>query len=289
MTSAPGHQQVDDLLREAESRLWTEFNSSSIVKHSGDKGEVRVSALRELLDKQLPDRFAVTSGSVIDADGRQTQQQDVLIYDAVDTRPLYDVDGIVVLPAEALLATIEVKSTLTRAEIDKSVHGVASVRDLRPWDASWDVGERGKDSPLPRSLATVFAYSTDLVPGRWPETELRRIRDSCEVNGLPTQYLDRVVVLNRGVVLPAPGQVAQPSDEKGVLGLWFFHLVNFLSREVSRRKRFPWERYHLDSRYTWTKIAPPLKDAGPAARATSTDRLKARKKRNEAAISKKEA
>jgi len=87
MTGAPGHQQVDDLLRVAESRLWAEFNSSSIVKHSGDKGEVRVSALRELLDRQLPDRFAVTSGSVIDADGRQTQQQDVLIYDAVDTRP----------------------------------------------------------------------------------------------------------------------------------------------------------------------------------------------------------
>jgi hypothetical protein len=45
------------------------------------------------------------------------------------------------------------------------------------------------------------------------------------------------------LILPVAGEAFRKLDEKGVLRIWFFHLVNFLAREVERRKEFSWAAY----------------------------------------------
>ncbi len=253
----------------------------------GDRGGARESAVRSFLSDQLPTRFAISSGEVMDAAGNNSGQTDVVIYDSLNTRPLYVTDGVALLPAETLLATVEIKSTISKTEIEKAVGGMNRLRTLRPWDAPWSAARRDghpADDGLPRIFTTVFAFATDLAKSNWPTNEMLRLRECCAAAGLPTAYFDRLIVLDRGVLLPSTGTVYAPTNEKGALGSWFFQLVSFLSREAARREQFPWDRYRLDERDSWLRVAEKIDDAPVATRATESDRLKARKDRNEIAF-----
>lgn len=287
MTHGTGPQSTRELLAEAEARLGSAFRTSSAaLAHAGEKGEARVVALRRFLSDQLPGRYAVASGEIFDADGNRSGQTDVVVYDSVNTRPFFTDNGVVLLPAEALLATVEVKTLLSKQEVEKSVRGIAKIHALRPSDAPWAVAEAGRGQSThsaPRVFTTVFAYDSDLVEESWAASETQRIRDVCIAEGVPAQHVDRVVVLERGVILPAPGQVVAPEGATGALGVWFFQLANFLSREVSRREPFGWDRYRSQTTERWSTVAPRLQDAPPAKRATEADRLKAKNKRNKRA------
>jgi hypothetical protein len=249
----------------------------------GDRGDARESAVRSFLADQLPARFVVTAGEVMDAAGNVSGQTDFVIYDGLNTRPLFTTNGVALLPAEALLATVEVKSKLDKSETDKAVGGMVELRRLRPWDAPWSSARRNgraADDMLPRLFTTIFWFTTDLVEPTWPTNEMSRLRASCAASRLPTVHIDRLIVLDRGVLLPSAGTAYIPDSGGGILGLWFFQLVSFLSREVARREPFPWDRYKLSERGSWRHVAEKLDDAPTVERATTTMRLRARRHRN---------
>jgi hypothetical protein len=99
------------------------------------------------------------------------------------------------------------------------------------------------------------------------------------------ELIDRVVVLDRGLIVPRDREgfaVAQ----KRTLSNWYLHLTNFLAREANRRSNFDWEEYgrelagervHLDG---W--LPPPqqpkkgaMKKAAPVK--ASADKVPAKK------------
>ena len=277
-----GDKRTRDLMEQSENELWAAFRRANQFGHMGDRGDVREERLTRFLREQLPGRYSVVSGEVIDAAGSQSGQTDILVYDNSNTRPLVTSGDVAILPAEAVLASIEVKTTLNSNENQKIVRGMKKMRSLRPWDAPWTVarlGGKAADDRMPRLFSTVFAYATDLTEQNWATKELSRFRNSAQAEGLPVQYIDRLVVLDRGILLPANGSCYQPATEQGVLGLWFFHLVTFLAREVARRDPFPWERYKWHDKASWQNVAEPIYDAPEAERATSAERLKAKKRR----------
>lgn len=283
MTNIPGHQRVRDLMAETEQELWSAFRKADQFAQMGDRGDVRENGLIRFLEDQLPNRYSVVSGEVIDAAGNQSGQTDILVFDGANTRPLFTSGDVAIIPAEAVLATVEVKSKLTKSETDKVVSGLVKLRAIRPWDAPWGVARqdgKGAEDRVPRIFATLFAYDSDLVSETWAESELGRFRGCAAAANLPTQYLDRLVVLSRGILLPASGSAYRPPNERGALGVWFFQLVSFLSREVARREAFPWDRYKLHERESWTKVAEPLRDAPILARATGSKRRTERNRRN---------
>lgn len=269
-------------LMSAQNSLWSSFVESLGYVQRGDIGDHREDALTHFLEQRLPARYAIARGEVVDTRGTRTGQTDILIYDRSSTTPLITGRN-VVLPAEALLATIEVKTTLSADEISKSVSGIKALHDLRPWDAPYAVvnGPQGivTDSDLPRILTSIFAYKSNLSVDNWHVKEMRRVREACTTVGLPVPCVDRVVVLNRGLLNPAPG-VALVPGEKEVLGYWFFNLVNFLAREAGRRKAFPWNDYQWPMSHSWIVVEPPSYNAPAARRATTSERLKARKARH---------
>lgn len=278
-----GDHRMQALMRESENELWAAFRRGSQFANMGDRGTVRETALIKFLKDQLPARFASISGEVVDGDGSQSGQTDVLIYDRLNTQPLVRSGAINILPAEALLATVEVKSRLTKDETVKVVEAIRKMRVLRPWDAPWAVARRGgqpADDRMPRIFANLFAYESDLTENSWGATELSRFRTCAQEVGVPTQYLDRLVVLDRGILLPSEGSGCRPTSPQSVLGLWFFQLASFLAREVARRDQFPWERYRWHESGAWTRIDEPILDAPKGQRATASDRLEARKRRN---------
>ena len=266
----------------AQNSLWSSFEESLGYMQRGDIGDHREDALAHFLEQRLPARYAVARGEVVDTRGTRSGQTDILIYDQSLTTPLITGRN-VVLPAEALLATIEVKTTLSGDEISKSVNGIKALHDLRPWDAPYAVvnGPQGlvTDPDLPRILTSIFAYRSNLATDDWHAKEMRRVRAACRTAGLPLPCLDRVVVLNRGILNPAKG-VALVPGEKEVLGYWFFNLMNFLAREAGRRKAFPWNDYQWTRSHSWITVGPPSYNAPPARRATTSERSKARKARH---------
>ena len=281
-TGSTGSEKFARVLGRAEDNLWASFEEAQEFAQRGDIGDVREDAVTHFLRQRLPSRFAVGSGEVIDTAGTQSTQTDILIYDASSTAPLIS-NGNILLAAEALLASIEIKSTLTKAESAKAAKGVRSLHDLRPWDAPFGVitGLQGArtDKALPRIMTSIFAYKSDLKREGWADAELVRIRAACSAQSLPIPCLDRLIVLDRGLINPAQGK-ALLTTEKGIVGDWFFNLMNFLTREAARRRAFPWKDYHQTAGRPWASAGPPLFDAPSAARATSAQRLRARKRRN---------
>jgi hypothetical protein len=274
MTSGAGRESFRRLLQIAETDLWSDFERARELQQSGDVGSAREGALGRFLQQRLPSRFVVADGEIIDAHGHRTGQTDLMIFDGSITQPLQTYDsGTVLLAAEALLATIEVKSRLTGPEVAKSVSGITKVHALRPWGEPWLPPRQGEgaEDRRARVFTSVFAYRTSLTAEPWAGNELKRLRGHAEDGDSPVEHIDRLVVLDRGMLLPAPGRGAQPGHQQGVLGLWFFSLITFLAREVQRRKPFPWDRYETRSGNVWKQVAPaqfdaPRPDDNPAAK-----------------------
>lgn len=255
-----GANRFRDLLKLAEDDLWSDFKKAIELQHSGDMGSARERALAAFLGQRLPSRYRVVSGHIMDAQGRQSGQTDLVIYDASETRPLLQQQGgSALLAAEAVLATVEVKSTLTEAEVVKSIKGISELHRLRPWKQAWQADRvRGAsaDDGQPRLLCSIFAYQTSLSMDNWSMKESDRLRRCAKEHGCDLSQINRLAVLSRGLLLPSRDRVAQPGDDRGVLGLWFFSLVNFLAREVRRRKPFPWDSYEF-RKDPWSAIPMP--------------------------------
>jgi hypothetical protein len=116
----------------ALQRFGAALLETSAVSHSGIKGTKREDAFRDFIAERLPKRYGVASGEVVDQFNTAGPQLDVLIYD--QTRNFSFSDGqIHVLPAEALLASIEIKSKLDSNEIRRSCEAARRLRALRPF------------------------------------------------------------------------------------------------------------------------------------------------------------
>lgn len=91
-----------------------------ITKHNPTIGVLTEEILRDFLKNHLPKLVGVEQGFVMSRDGEVSKQCDILVYDSQTYAPFYRVNGIVVVPAESVIAVIEVKTTITK----KIFHGV---------------------------------------------------------------------------------------------------------------------------------------------------------------------
>jgi hypothetical protein len=257
-----GRRLIGDLLKNAETRLWADFQAAGNYTNPGNIGTGRERSLIGFLAPRLPSRFAAATGEIVDLGGDRSGQIDVVIYDQAMNAPLLaDEKGLVLLPAEAVLAVIEVKSTLNMAEAKKVYRGLDRVHSLQPYGSSWGRAKNHDADGLPRVFGTCFAYDTTINTDDWVKSEMSRIREAARSMSVPCQYLDWLAVLSRGVLRPAAGRGALEPANRGVLGMWYFGLLNFLVREADRRKPVPWNLYEEATGRTWAEVAAPQNDA----------------------------
>jgi hypothetical protein len=250
-----------EILHQAQEELWLAFERTKSVKHSGLKGSGRESALDLFLREQLPSRFGVARGEAFDVGKQRSAQLDVVVYDQMGVKPLKIDNANVLFPAEALLAVTEVKSVLTRAELAKALAGAGKIAQLRPYERAFIVGRTGgldASDRNPRCLFTIFAFESDLGMDDWPANEWKRLREVASEQGISEDKVSRLVVLNRGMLLPPDG-VARKADAgdapKGTLREWFLHLTNFLAREIARRDPLEWQLYEAEQPHQgWLKL-----------------------------------
>ncbi len=78
----------------------------------------------------LPRRYGVASGKVVDSRGYQSEQIDLVVYDAFYSPLLFVVGDATFVPAESVYAVFEVKQTLDKEHLDAAASKAESVRRL---------------------------------------------------------------------------------------------------------------------------------------------------------------
>lgn len=96
------------------------MEASSHLSHKLTKGELRELFICDLLNPFLTSQFDIGTGIVINQRGDQSNQTDIIIYDTRILPPFIKERHVGVYPAESIVATIEVKTALTKQEVLKA-------------------------------------------------------------------------------------------------------------------------------------------------------------------------
>jgi hypothetical protein len=174
--------------------------ASTGISHRGMKGEIREILVKDLLRPLLPSDLGVGTGQIISALGETSSQQDIVLYDRRILPPLIFEERMGLFPIESVLFAIEIKSTLTAAELDKSNKAAEALLKFQLQSGRFDTADQPMAHPLRRPVYAVFAFDSDLVPSG--KTELERYRELCgsdvtltRVDGPPVRL---VCVVGRG-------------------------------------------------------------------------------------------
>lgn len=114
------------------------------IGHPGNKGDASEQRWIEFLRTYLPDRYKVDKAIVIDSTGNVSEQMDIVIYDAIYTPFIFNLDGFMYIPAESVYAVFEVKQDV-KGYIDYAARKVESVRKLKR--TSMEMVASGKRTP----------------------------------------------------------------------------------------------------------------------------------------------
>jgi len=137
----------------------------ALADHAGTKGTVLEEAVMAALTAHLPEKFGLTSGQVADSDGRISGQCDIIVYDRLAT-PMLGVapaGRTSLVPAEGVVAVVEVKTNLQPSGLEQIVEHMKKVKALKkkayhqlPMNYGYNVfGEQRAVAPI---MYTVFAY-----------------------------------------------------------------------------------------------------------------------------------
>jgi hypothetical protein len=172
------------------------------LSHPGMKGEAFEEIVRQFLRSYLPKFLEVTRGTLIDVNGNQSRELDVIVFDSQHTPVLFASGDSRVIPVECAYAVIEVKAFLDSGEIARIFTNMKSVRALskkvwrqRPHPVEHSLyGQKWEIWPV---MYFVFAFdSIDLM------NVSREIDTRHQLESLPAHSrVDAVCVLDKGVVL----------------------------------------------------------------------------------------
>ena len=126
----------------------------------GSKGSYRENTLKQFLsDGRLPSRYGIGTGEIVGLAHNVSRQSDLIIYDHLNGISLVYDENTQVYPIECVAGTIEVKSTLSKTELIKSLENIKSVKKLAPREtASKSVLGFHVAYPRPYPFGAVFGY-----------------------------------------------------------------------------------------------------------------------------------
>lgn len=124
------------------------------VVHSGTKGDNTESNWISWFQEYLPNRYKVDKGIVIDSTGKQSEQIDLIIYDAQYSYLVFRQNETLLIPSESVYAVFEVKQNLNKERIEYAGAKAKSVRTLLRTSAP--IKHAGGEYP-PKDLHEILA------------------------------------------------------------------------------------------------------------------------------------
>lgn len=125
----PAVKLSDEIVRGMAEETLGQLRACSLISHPGERGRGRENALQAFFRRLVPPGFDVGSGFVIDQTGKQSRQQDIVIYRR-DYHPVLSVQGVNLFMVEAVAAVVEVKSKLDSRELRGALTNSNSVKQL---------------------------------------------------------------------------------------------------------------------------------------------------------------
>jgi hypothetical protein len=104
--------------------------SISAMQHNLTKGQLRELFVANILKPFLSSQFGVGTGIIVNQKGEESQQTDIVIYDTRIIPPFIKEQNIGVYPAESVIAAIEVKSRLTKNEVESAEIAARKLHDV---------------------------------------------------------------------------------------------------------------------------------------------------------------
>ena len=155
MPSNP-HQYYDSFADEILAKFQ---RISQLVGHGPTTGDYHEEILRVVLRNFLSKRFSVKKGFVYKNEGEVSSQVDILIVDEYQASAYIYQDGdFAIVRPRAVVAAIEVKTTLRAGDFDVALANIASVKRLteRPNDICGMIFGYDGANPRPSTLDTWF-------------------------------------------------------------------------------------------------------------------------------------
>lgn len=125
--------------------------------HPGSKGDNTETNWIEWFRSYLPERYKVDKAIIIDSTGKESQQMDLVIFDAQYSYLVFHQGDTKLIPAESVYAVFEVKQELNKEYIEYAKEKAKSVRTLHRTSAR--IKHAGGDyepKPLHEILAGVL-------------------------------------------------------------------------------------------------------------------------------------
>lgn len=105
-------------------------NINDLFDHQGVKGSGNENILINLLSKFLPKKYGIGTGVVVDRNGKQSKQCDVVIYDATNYPEILGITRTKFFPVDFVYAVLEVKTKLDSAKTSEAIKNIRSVHEL---------------------------------------------------------------------------------------------------------------------------------------------------------------
>jgi len=194
-----------------EDELEAQARKAGIFTHPDNIGGARECFVKGFLQDNLPPKLRLWTGEIIDhtvtpQSTERRKQVDVAI--ARDDVPAFRIGGDkYLMPCEAVLATVEVKSNLSK---DHFFNALDAIRAWRTLQRLPSVGFKMVQSNIPdRILNYIFAFQGPTV-----ETLIRYMEEYTQFRGvLPNNLFDLCVVLRRFTIVPNNASVFVKAPE----------------------------------------------------------------------------
>jgi hypothetical protein len=171
--------KIDNLFKGVKLNLKNEGEFfSELSDHQGEKGRLNESHLKNVLRRHLPEKFGLGTGFIVSSrtiNKKDNPQLDIVIHDNITNAPLYTSEAFSIFPIESVYGYIEVKTTLTKEELEKAFRINAKIRNIAATDDK--VYMEGPLNLSPRFY--IFAYKSDVSI----ETLEKNVRKSYEGQG----------------------------------------------------------------------------------------------------------
>jgi len=236
---------LEAIFSEVSEQMRSDFvKAQKSLTHSGLKGEANEETVRQFLRQYLPKTLDISSGMLVDAEGKQSKQLDVVISDTAKTPIFFQSGHVRVIPAECAYAVIEIKACLDKPEIEKAYSNMKSVKTLsksayfkKSGAIQYTHNLYGREWEHWPTHYFIFAYDSPGLDSVL--ANLNELQAEDKVHG----RIDMICVLNRGVILnqdkdgmfaalPSPGSMSVASHTNKPL-LFFYVLMSIILNQAS--------------------------------------------------------
>jgi hypothetical protein len=224
-----------------------------LIDHPAEKGRAAEHIVRGLVREILPKKFSMGTGFVVTANDKRSPQQDIVLFDEQLNAPLVLAGDIGIFPIECVYATIEVKSSLTKATLidaAKSIGKLRKFKEEKVYDRSVTlygqqidpsgviyVASSGSDRQLIAPRSYIFAFRTTLTE----QSLMSLLEEASEQHGA---FFHGVVILQKDwFAFQGATRVGVPKR----FGIKKKHAINEFALKLSKDVlRYPMYAAHME-------------------------------------------